>query len=137
MSRTFTIEEVSGHSTTDNLYLIVDRKAYDVTGFQHEHPGGDEFLLDQGRQDVTELFEDAGHSDEVRKILETIQIGTVDGESNSAAALSDEMPRKQDGGLTLTCTLTVLCAMIAYVLFLTCLGNIGRKKRGIWVFIAF
>lgn len=33
--------------------------------------------MDQGGQDVTELFDDAGHSDEARAILKTLQIGAV------------------------------------------------------------
>ncbi|KAJ4199130.1 hypothetical protein NW759_016153 [Fusarium solani] len=69
--------EVKKHSTADDLYLVIKNKVYDVTKFQHEHPGGGEFILDQGGTDVTELFEDAEHSDEARSILKTLQIGTI------------------------------------------------------------
>lgn len=41
--------------------------------------GGPEFLLDQGGGDVTELFEDAGHSEEARSILKKLKIGVVEG----------------------------------------------------------
>ncbi|KAL2699764.1 hypothetical protein AAEP93_009739 [Penicillium crustosum] len=77
MSRVFTKDEVSVHNLANDLLLIIDGNVYDVTRFQHEHPGGDEFLLDQGGTDVTELFEDAGHSDEARNILKTLFLGKL------------------------------------------------------------
>ena len=39
--------------------------------------GGEEVLLDVGGQDATEAFEDVGHSDEAREILEGLLIGTL------------------------------------------------------------
>ena len=34
-------------------------------------------MLDAGGQDATEAFEDVGHSDEAREILEGLKIGTL------------------------------------------------------------
>ncbi|MCJ1294426.1 hypothetical protein MMC34_005984 [Xylographa carneopallida] len=42
-----------------------------------EHPGGEEVLLDVGGQDATEAFEDVGHSDEAREILEGLLVGLL------------------------------------------------------------
>lgn len=39
--------------------------------------GGEEVLLDVGGQDATEAFEDVGHSDEAREILENMLVGTL------------------------------------------------------------
>jgi hypothetical protein len=39
--------------------------------------GGEEVLLDVGGQDASEAFEDVGHSDEAREILDTLKIGTL------------------------------------------------------------
>lgn len=39
--------------------------------------GGEEVLLDVGGQDATEAFEDVGHSDEAREILEGLKVGTL------------------------------------------------------------
>lgn len=39
--------------------------------------GGEEVLLDVGGQDATEAFEDVGHSDEAREILEKLLIGNL------------------------------------------------------------
>lgn len=43
-----------------------------------QHPGGEEVLLDEGAKDATESFEDVGHSDEARELLEKYYIGEVD-----------------------------------------------------------
>ncbi|RJE16653.1 Cytochrome b5, partial [Aspergillus sclerotialis] len=39
--------------------------------------GGEEVLLDVGGQDATEAFEDVGHSDEAREILEGLKVGSL------------------------------------------------------------
>lgn len=39
--------------------------------------GGEEVLLDVGGQDATEAFEDVGHSDEAREILEGLLVGKL------------------------------------------------------------
>lgn len=39
--------------------------------------GGEEVLLDVGGQDATEAFEDVGHSDEAREILDGMLVGTL------------------------------------------------------------
>ena len=39
--------------------------------------GGEEVLLDVAGQDATEAFEDVGHSDEARELLEPMLIGPV------------------------------------------------------------
>ncbi|KAI4656928.1 uncharacterized protein J4E78_006819, partial [Alternaria triticimaculans] len=39
--------------------------------------GGEEVLLDVGGQDSTEAFEDVGHSDEAREILDGLLVGNL------------------------------------------------------------
>ncbi len=39
--------------------------------------GGEEVILDVAGQDATEAFEDVGHSDEAREILEGLLVGTL------------------------------------------------------------
>lgn len=41
------------------------------------YSGGEEVLLDVGGQDATEAFEDVGHSDEAREILEGLLVGNL------------------------------------------------------------
>ncbi|KAI9260584.1 hypothetical protein BDA99DRAFT_512515 [Phascolomyces articulosus] len=71
-------EEISKHNKRSDLYLVIHNKVYDVTRFGNEHPGGLEVLLDEGGRDATESFEDIGHSDDARKLLEKYYIGDLD-----------------------------------------------------------
>ncbi|TKA27373.1 putative cytochrome b5 [Salinomyces thailandicus] len=84
----FTYSDVSEHTGKKDLYLVIHDKVYNSSSFIDEHPhqrqtgweelyGGEEVLLDVGGQDATEAFEDVGHSDEAREILEGLLIGTL------------------------------------------------------------
>ncbi|KPM45170.1 hypothetical protein AK830_g1389 [Neonectria ditissima] len=67
-----TYQEVSGHSSKKDLYVVIHDKVYNCTNFIDEHPGGEEVMLDLAGTDATEAFEDVGHSDEAREILDTL-----------------------------------------------------------------
>ncbi|MCJ1364444.1 hypothetical protein MMC16_003555 [Acarospora aff. strigata] len=72
-----TYSDVSEHKSKKDLYLVIHDKIYNATTFIDEHPGGEEVLLDVGGQDATEAFEDVGHSDEAREILDGLLIGDL------------------------------------------------------------
>lgn len=48
-----------------------------VLTWRDQNRGGEEVLLDVGGQDATEAFEDVGHSDEAREILDNMLIGDL------------------------------------------------------------
>jgi len=76
-TKEFTYSDVSEHRSKKDLYLVVHDKVYNASTFVDEHPGGEEVLLDVGGQDATEAFEDVGHSDEAREILEGLLVGKL------------------------------------------------------------
>ncbi|KAL9068068.1 MAG: hypothetical protein Q9161_006421 [Pseudevernia consocians] len=76
-TKELTYADVQSHSGKKDLYVVVHDKVYDATKFVDEHPGGEEVLLDVGGQDATEPFEDVGHSDEAREILESLLVGDL------------------------------------------------------------
>ncbi|KAJ4344977.1 hypothetical protein N0V95_006055 [Ascochyta clinopodiicola] len=76
-TKEFTYSDVSEHASKKDLYIVVHDKVYDCTSFVDEHPGGEEVMLDVGGQDSTEAFEDVGHSDEAREILDGLLVGTL------------------------------------------------------------
>ena len=58
------------------------------------YSGGEEVLLDVGGQDATEAFEDVGHSDEAREILESLLVGKlkrVEGDPAPKTAATDKI----------------------------------------------
>lgn len=53
---------------------------YNVTSYVDDHPGGIEVLKDVAGSDGTESFEYVGHSKDAYKVLETFQIGVLEGD---------------------------------------------------------
>ncbi|KAI9847456.1 MAG: hypothetical protein M1837_002357 [Sclerophora amabilis] len=76
-TKEFTYTDVSTHTAKKDLYIVVHDKVYNATTFVDEHPGGEEVLLDVGGQDATEAFEDVGHSDEAREVLDGLLVGNL------------------------------------------------------------
>uniref|UniRef100_A0A5B6YLR5 Cytochrome b5 heme-binding domain-containing protein n=1 Tax=Davidia involucrata TaxID=16924 RepID=A0A5B6YLR5_DAVIN len=71
-------DEVAKHNQKGDCWLIISGKVYDVTPFMDDHPGGDEVLLTSTEKDATNEFEDVGHSDSAREMMNKYYIGEVD-----------------------------------------------------------
>ncbi|KAL3650582.1 Cytochrome b5 isoform E [Castilleja foliolosa] len=71
-------EEVAKHNTVKDCWLVISGKVYDVTPFMDEHPGGDEVLIAATGKDATNDFEDVGHSDSAREMMDKYYIGDID-----------------------------------------------------------
>ncbi|CAI9768150.1 unnamed protein product [Fraxinus pennsylvanica] len=71
-------EDVAKHNKTKDCWLIISGKVYDVTPFMDDHPGGDEVLLSATGKDATNDFEDVGHSDSAREMMDKYYIGEID-----------------------------------------------------------
>ncbi|KAI7699269.1 hypothetical protein KC353_g16543, partial [Hortaea werneckii] len=76
-TKELTYSDVSEHTSKKDLYMVIHDKVYNASSFVDEHPGGEEVLLDVGGQDATEAFEDVGHSDEAREILNGLLVGNL------------------------------------------------------------
>eukprot|EP01113_Clastostelium_recurvatum_P044465 TRINITY_DN7512_c0_g1_i3.p1 TRINITY_DN7512_c0_g1~~TRINITY_DN7512_c0_g1_i3.p1 ORF type:complete len:142 (-),score=36.37 TRINITY_DN7512_c0_g1_i3:55-480(-) len=72
----FTVSEVAKHSSTDDAWIIVDDKVYDVTSYVEEHMGGDAILNYVGG-DSTRAFRGDQHPDKVQQILDQFYIGDI------------------------------------------------------------
>ncbi|XP_044473181.1 cytochrome b5-like [Mangifera indica] len=77
-SNIYTFEKVVKHNKTKDCWLIVSGKVSDVTPFMDNHPGGDEVLLSATGKDPTNDFEDVGHSDSARVMMQKYYIGDID-----------------------------------------------------------
>ncbi|CAM0136679.1 hypothetical protein VKS41_003487 [Umbelopsis sp. WA50703] len=78
MAAPLSLAQIAAHNTKKDIYVAVHNKVYNVTDFIEEHPGGEEVLLDEAGKDATESFEDIGHSDEAREILEKYYVADLD-----------------------------------------------------------
>jgi len=123
-TKEFTFSDVSEHTTKKDLYMVIHEKVYDSSSFVDEHPGGEEVLLDVGGQDATEAFEDVGHSDEAREILERLYVGELkrldsDPKPKAAAASSSHSAGASSGGGLSFGTILMfgLVAIVGYVAY--------------------
>lgn len=67
IGRLFTVEEVSRHDTKEDLWVIIDSKVYDLSGYKN-HPGGTAVISKYAGQDATSPFY-ANHGKRSRDIL--------------------------------------------------------------------
>ncbi|GIK00085.1 hypothetical protein Aspvir_004100 [Aspergillus viridinutans] len=72
-----TVENVAGHKTRDDLWVIIHGKVYDLTKYIRDHPGGADVLLDVAGTDATSAYEDVGHSEDADEIMQTYLVGTL------------------------------------------------------------
>ncbi|KAF8024521.1 hypothetical protein BT93_F1638 [Corymbia citriodora subsp. variegata] len=86
-------DEVAKHTSRTDCWLIISGKVYDVTPFLEDHPGGDEVLLNNTGKDATDDFEDVGHSDSAKEMMEKYYIGEVN--SSTLPAKSEYTPPTQ------------------------------------------
>ncbi|KAL2905358.1 Cytochrome b5 isoform A [Bienertia sinuspersici] len=93
LTKLFNMQEAAEHNTKDDCWVVIDGKVYDVTTYLDEHPGGDDVLLTATGKDATEDFEDAGHSQDARDLMEKYLVGELD---PSAATISEPEQEKDD-----------------------------------------
>ncbi|KAI9794631.1 MAG: hypothetical protein M1816_004518 [Peltula sp. TS41687] len=73
----YTYADISAHNSKKDGFVVIHDRVYNAASFVDEHPGGEEVLLDVLGQDATEAFEDVGHSDEAREILNSLLVGRL------------------------------------------------------------
>jgi len=72
-------EEVAKHNNADSCWVIVHGRAYDVTEFLPEHPGGPKIILKYAGKDATEEYEPIHPPDTLDKFLDKSKhLGEVD-----------------------------------------------------------
>ncbi|KAL4985203.1 FMN-dependent dehydrogenase-domain-containing protein [Aspergillus falconensis] len=71
--------DVAKHNSKDSCWVIVHGKAYDVTEFLPEHPGGQKIILKYAGKDATEEFDPIHPPDTLDKYLDSSKhLGEVD-----------------------------------------------------------
>ncbi|KAK9469854.1 cytochrome b5-like heme/steroid binding domain-containing protein [Lipomyces arxii] len=123
MSEVYTREQVKAHADRDDLWMVIHGKVYDVTKFVDEHPGGEEVLIDAAGVDASDAFEDVGHSDEARKILEELIVGELDPSEiahapKSTSTKSTSSSSSGSSAFTPFLLVTALVALAAVVTYL-------------------
>jgi len=97
-----TQRELSEHNTTSSLWISIGGVVCDVTEFLMLHPGGNDILLQHGGTEAYDAFEEVGHSDFARKMVQEKAIGLlVDGveapRTGAGVSLLGRLFTKEDG----------------------------------------
>ncbi|TQV96568.1 hypothetical protein V2A60_003043 [Cordyceps javanica] len=87
--------DVAQHNSADSCWVIVHGKAYDVTEFLPEHPGGSKIILKYAGKDATEEFEPIHPPDTLDKYLDhSKHLGPVDMSTVEKAADKADDPEE-------------------------------------------
>ncbi|KAF3194632.1 hypothetical protein TWF106_006047 [Orbilia oligospora] len=74
-----TSTEIAKHNSAESCWVIIHGKAYDVTDFLPEHPGGSKIILKYAGKDATEEFDPIHPPDTLEKYLDPSKhMGEVD-----------------------------------------------------------
>ena len=89
--------EVAKHADRKSCWVIVHGKAYDVTEFLPEHPGGPAIILRYAGRDATDEFDPVHPPDTLDKYLEKSKhLGEVDMTTVVKEEGKEETPEERD-----------------------------------------
>jgi len=91
--RQLTKEEVAQHSTTNDCWLIISDRVYDVTSFLSEHPAGRTIIMMHAGKDCTTEFLDVHREDYLPAFAPNSFVGVVAG-----SCASGPPPRRAGAG---------------------------------------
>ncbi|KAL6056339.1 Cytochrome b5 [Balamuthia mandrillaris] len=75
--RTFSREEVAKHNRPGDIWVIINRKVYNISLWANVHPGGLQVLIDHAGKDATVSWANAGHGYRARSLMKQFLIGQV------------------------------------------------------------
>lgn len=79
----YTLSEVAKHATSDDCWLIINSRVYDVSSFLGQHPGGAFTIIPYCGKEATRAFDTqdrgnrGGHSDQATQMLQEYLIGQI------------------------------------------------------------
>eukprot|EP00667_Euglena_gracilis_P012783 EG_transcript_13148 len=91
--RRIPMSEVMQHNTSDSFWMVLKGAVYDITEFQHYHPGGIDIMLPAAGEDGTALFQQYHKWVNAESLLEAVMLGYViaDAEPKLATNLESSM----------------------------------------------
>lgn len=112
-------------------FIYIHGIKYDVSDYLIEHPGGPEIIQDVMGKDVTEEFEDVGHSREAYEVLETLKCENNDKssfEESSERSISppndnEEIEEEEEEIVTKSSdyggNIVFVCLALAFIMIMT------------------
>ena len=91
MSQIVTWEELAKHNKPGDYWMALHGKAYNVTKYLAEHPGGDDILIKYAGKDGTKHFDDQDHSEYAKSLRIPLLVGKMETEKPPVAE-KDNIP---------------------------------------------
>lgn len=85
-TRLISAGEVSEHATQEDLWIIVNGEVFDITVYQHEHPGGEKVFKKVAGADATKAFLKNHKFSTINRFRDEIFIGTLKKDEGDAKA---------------------------------------------------
>ena len=73
----FSLSEVAEHNNSNDCWIVIYDKVYDITKFLPLHLGGEFILLEYAGRDATIAFRSTRHGDDSYQLLEKYLIGNL------------------------------------------------------------
>ena len=83
--------DINAVTAAKKKYMVYKNQVLDVEGF--DHPGSVELIEDNLGKDVTELFDEQGHSGYARSLMEKLRVGYIQG--HKLLELDDTMTKEE------------------------------------------
>eukprot|EP00890_Picochlorum_soloecismus_P004818 jgi/Picsp_1/5337/NSC_02698-R1_cytochrome b5 len=121
--KVYSLEECSKHRSETDCWLIIHGKVYNVTEFLDEHPGGYDIVVAASGKDGTDDFEEIGHSNTAKEMLESYYIGEYEGGDAAPVKTAKEQliaPKSSSGGSgasLLRAVMPLLVILLAIIVF--------------------
>ncbi|EER03443.1 Cytochrome b5, putative [Perkinsus marinus ATCC 50983] len=115
--RVYTKAEVKAHDKSDDCWVVIHGSVYDVTDFLESHPGGPEVISTISGGNVTEDFEEIGHSDEARRQAKAHRIGVLEGHEESQGIPMNSELGTNAGVISMGVLPVILIAGVAYLAY--------------------
>ncbi|KAF9156436.1 fatty acid alpha-hydroxylase [Mortierella sp. AD011] len=89
MALLYSVRQVKAHSNSASCWVTLNNKVYDVSSFVSDHPGGEELILNQAGNDITDLMKDELshlHSEGAYEMMDEFLIGYLNTTTTTTAA---------------------------------------------------
>ncbi|KAJ5965677.1 acyl-CoA dehydrogenase [Penicillium waksmanii] len=72
----YSVHDVASHNKSDDLWVIIDDKVFDLTNYMHEHPGGKKVSI--GGSDATKKYHKYHRPSAMTKYGDTLCVGVLE-----------------------------------------------------------
>mmetsp|Transcript_4349 Transcript_4349/g.12563 ORF Transcript_4349/g.12563 Transcript_4349/m.12563 type:complete len:132 (+) Transcript_4349:1067-1462(+) len=128
--RVVTREELAAHNTAKDCWIGLHGRAFNVTGWLDDHPGGVEVILSLAGKDATADFDEVGHSSDALRTADALLVADLEGvpktefqrqpwehSTEQTPKHGRERPNDESGrGLAIASVVTAALALSVYLL---------------------